>query len=244
MTDLLIDAMGELAPAAMLTAVLMAAARFRNGWAPLLAGALFLADAVALNIGSWAPELQLPGSSWNWAGKAAGLALALGVLMLLPAPMREKVGLFHVPPRRHWGALVTIVAAVVGLALARTLAFGEHIAFDLGTIAYQATMPGLHEEMTFRGVWWVLLAAAIDRRDGEGIPWGTLAVTTLLFGSVHAIDLSVADGLRVNWLFFVATGVSGFFYGFLQGVGRAVWIPVLAHNLANVAIYLTQMLVL
>lgn len=57
-------------------------------------------------------------------------------------------------------------------------------------------MPSLHEELTFRGVWWVLLALAIDRTDGEGVQWKALAVTTLLFGSVHAVDLSVDGGWR------------------------------------------------
>lgn len=133
-TDLLMDALGELAPAAMLTLVLMAFARFRSAWVPMLVAGLFMADALALGVGSWMPELRIAGASWNWLGKGMGMAIAS--LLLLPRSMRVDVGLFRLPQRRHLAALTGLAASVVALAVGRTLAFGKHAAFDLETVAY------------------------------------------------------------------------------------------------------------
>ncbi len=223
------------------------AARRGAGWRLVLAfAALYFADALMLNLSAWASWMPLAASDWNWNGKLAALALAMVAIACLPAPLRQDIGLTRLPERRVWGRLAAIFAIVIGLALARTIAFSGHQTFDLETLAFQATMPGLHEEMTFRGLWWVLLLPVLDSaaRTSGRMPWGTLAVTTILFGSVHAIDLSPAGDFSFNALFFAATAVSGLLYGLLQAIGRCVWVPVLAHAAVNVAIALCQMLVL
>lgn len=243
MAGLLADAAGELAPAGLIVLALLAWRRGRHVRAAVAFVALYFADAVVTGIGVWAPGLQVPGSGWNWTGKAAGLLLAAGAFLMLPAAMRGQVGLFRLPPRRRWLELAFVTGVLVTFAVGRTLAFSGGAPFSVETLAFQASMPGLHEEMTFRGVWWVLLAAVLDRGEREdSFPWWTLIATTLLFGCVHAVDVT-ETGIRIEWLFLAATLVSGLLYGLLQGLGRALWVPVLAHGLVNVAISLCQMFV-
>jgi membrane protease YdiL (CAAX protease family) len=167
----------------------------------------------------------------------------LAVLAVLPTRLRAQVGVFRIPQRSAWLPLIAITSAVCALSFARTAFFGTSTPLQIETIAFQATMPGLHEELAFRGVWWVLLALALDPGQiNEGkIPRWTLFATTLLFGAVHAIDLTPQGELAINWLFFGATAMSGLLYGLLQGIGRAIWIPVIVHNLANTIIYGWQM---
>lgn len=241
MFETIVAAAGELAPAALIVIVVLAARRLEGAWAAGLFVLLFFADALLLNIRTLAPGLPLPASPWNWAGKLAAFGLALGALALLPAPLRTQAGLFRLPPRKAVLPLIIVSLATIGLALARTVAFAQHQVLDGETLLFQATMPGLHEELTFRGVWWILLTRALEPAKAEtGIPWRTLATTTILFGAVHAIALTPTGALSINWLFFAATALSGLLYGLLQGLGRAVWIPILTHNLVNVGIVLAE----
>ncbi|MFT3811233.1 MAG: CPBP family glutamic-type intramembrane protease [Micropepsaceae bacterium] len=242
----LLDAVAELAPAGVLILIALAGRGFARWPFALAFVALYFGDAVLLNLRDWSPWPPVMGGAWNWDGKAAALALALAAIVCLPAGVRGEIGLARAPERGVRGRLWLIGLIVVGIAAARTLAFSGHQPFDPETLAFQATMPGLHEELTFRGLWWVLLLPVLDGgRAGQGrLPWGTLAVTTILFGSVHAIDLTPAGAFSFNALFFAATAVSGLLYGLLQAIGRCVWVPVIAHAAANLAIVLVQMLVL
>lgn len=236
-----IDAAAELLPAA----VLILAALVRRGFAPwvfaLVFGVLFFADSLLLSIHDWSSSVPLIGAVWNWDGKLAALVLAVIAIACLPPAMRAEIGLGRAPEHRVRLRLWLIGALAVALAVARTLAFSGHRPFDEETLAFQATMPALHEELTFRGLWWVLLLPVLDGdRKGTGLPWGTLIVTTILFGSVHAIDLTPTGDFSFNALFFAAIAVSGFLYGLLQAVGRCIWVPILAHAAVNVAIVVCQ----
>lgn len=243
MLNQFVDALGEFGPTAIIALSVLAGRRFERGWLLAAVAVLFLADAFLLDIRSWLPGAQLPSAAWNWQGKVAALLFALTTLAVLPTPLLSQVGLFAVPPRSARPRLTALAVIVCGLALARSVCFGAPEPFSIETIVFQATMPGLHEETTFHGLWWVLLALALDpgRIASGKIPWWTLVATTLLFGAVHAVDLTPLGALTINWAFFAATAMSGFLYGLLQGIGRAVWIPIVVHNLANTVIYAWQM---
>lgn len=238
-----VDALGEFAPAAAIAVLVLAGRRFERAWALPLVFALFVADALLLDIHAWYPDAPLPSGVWNWQGKITALLFALSALALLPRARLAEVGLFVMPPKSAWPRLLTIAVVICALALARSIYFGKPEPFSVETLAFQATMPGLHEEMTFRGLWWVLFALALDpgRTTAGKFPWWTLAATTMLFAAAHAIDLTPQGTFTIEWPFFAATAVSGALYGLLQGIGRAIWIPILVHNLANTLIYAWQM---
>jgi uncharacterized protein len=200
---------------------------------------LFLADGVLLRIVEWAPATNLIESPWNWEGKFAAFAFALAICLTLPAPMRTQIGLWRGPSLDRWRLLWVLLVLHLVLASLRGLFFGETASPEWRTIAYQISAPGLHEELTFRGLWWVLLARSLDpgRIAAGKIPWWTLAATTTLFGSVHAIGWDAAGGVNFEPLYFVATGVSGLLFGLMQAFGRSVWLPLVAHNLGNAAIF-------
>lgn len=241
MTAILLTAAAQFAPAATLALVMLLGRPVRGIGMIALIAALYFADALLLNIRTLAPTLAIPGESWNWEGKIAAALFAVVALLAMPKSMRANVGLFATPARSAWPRIAVLSVVVCGLALARTIAFGQAQTFNAETLAFQATLPGLHEELTFRGVWWVILAVALDPgRIAEGkTPWRTLLVMTTLFGAVHAIAFN-GGALSVDWLFFAATAASGLLYGLLQGAARAVWIPILVHNLCNVLIYAWQ----
>jgi hypothetical protein len=241
MLRLFADAAVAFLPAFALLLVIMLAKGRRDWAAVALFAMLYFIDAALLQISHWAPQSAIAGTHWNWPGKIASALFAFGALAVVPRALFDQVGLFRAPPRAAWPRLIGLIAAIVAFAVLR----GQlgHEPFNLETLAFQATLPGLSEEPAYRGVWWILLAAAIDRTalaNGR-IPWATLAVTSLLFGCVHGLGLTGEGALRVDGLAIASTAVSGALYGLLQGSGRALWLTIVAHNLSNVILIAFQM---
>lgn len=218
----------------------MRAKRRPDVGAAALFAALYFLDAACLQISHWLPEAAIPGSHWNWVGKFASLFLGLGALAVLPRRAFDEVGLFRIPERTAWPRLLAILVGVVAFAVVRGRL--GHEPFALEAVAFQATMPGLSEELAYRGIWWIILATAFDQPalDARRIPWSAFVVTTVLFASVHGVTLDAHGALAFDWFALAATSVAATLYGLLQAIGRALWLPIVAHNLSNVVLIVLQ----
>ena len=223
----------RLAPLVVLIAGALAIRRSRD-WALIpLVGGLFLVDYVLLNITVWAPGSHLSTSHWNWEGKFASILFGLAALTLAPQWLVDRIGLFRLPTPSRWLPVLLILAVYLGARIYLLSKYGGE-SFDLDSVLYQATMPGLDEELWFRGILWGLLAYSLDPEASENgtMPWLTLLTTTILFGWVHAASIGVS-GFEFDWERFMWPTLSGFVFGLLQGVGRSLWVPIFAHNAGN-----------
>lgn len=196
--------------------------------------AVYLAlDDLVTGLPNLVPVLDFIPGSWNWSGKILSLVLsAIVIVSLRLAP--DAVGLRKQEhPRIAWIALGLYV--VWGACLG---AFFEPGAPDAETLAFQATMPGLAEELAYRGVAPALLLLLIHRKPHvEGIPWAVILATSLVFGIWHA--LSFTDGSigfdLMSGLFPFLGSIPG---GWLRFKTKSLLAPVLGHGLANVAFHL------
>lgn len=202
-------------------------------WAPLLIAALvFFGDVILLSAPRVGPFVDL---AWNWQGKLLALAAAL----VLVAGWRElrwrDVGVTR-PGPGSWLPALAICAPVVALAVAG--GGGETRGSLTEALLFQATMPGLEEELVFRGILWALVDRALPgRRTLWGAPVGwALVVTTVLFGVVHGVV--VDDQLTVTFqpALIVFTGVLGFAFGWLRARTGSILPAIVLHNVVNVAI--------
>jgi membrane protease YdiL (CAAX protease family) len=110
-------------------------------------------------------------------------------------------------------------------------------AADVETLAFQALMPGLSEELVYRGIAPALLLGLIWRKGPvEGIPWTVILATSAVFGIWHG--MSYSDGKFVfdisSALFPFIGSIPG---GWLRFKTGSLLFPVLAHGLANVAFH-------
>lgn len=109
-------------------------------------------------------------------------------------------------------------------------------------LLYEATMPGLDEELFFRGLVLALLKEVFPKKwIVLGAPMGwPVAVITLLFTWLHV--LHVGPDLRPHAETAILPMVSLLGFGFLVAWIRertgSVWWAVFAHNVANVALVL------
>jgi len=105
---------------------------------------------------------------------------------------------------------------------------------DADTLAFQLTMPGLDEELFYRGVLLVMLNEAFGRPLsvlGAPMGWGAL-VSSFAFGLTHA--LGYADGgFSVDATALALTGLPALLLVWIREKTGSVVLPILLHNFAN-----------
>jgi len=105
------------------------------------------------------------------------------------------------------------------------------------------TLPGLDEELAFRGIMLGLLVTALSNRLEIGrlnLGHPAMWVTAVLFGFVHGLRFGGA--LYMDWFHFGMTAVIDLILAWMTLKSRSILMPIVAHNLYNFSLHLTEML--
>ena len=221
---------GAVAVGGLLAAVLM---KGRVQWRWLIAALLLMVvyDAL-LTRGYGHIPLSFGPSNWNWEGKAMAVLLSLAVASL-PMIGWRRAGLPLKQDRRGQAGALALSGLLAALFLGLALYFPGQ-GFDLDSLAFQLTMPGLDEELFYRGVLLLMLNEAFGRPVrilGAWMGWGAV-LSSLAFGLTHA--LGYADGgFTFEPLLMATTGVSALLLVWLREKTGSVLLPILLHNYGN-----------
>lgn len=196
--------------------------------------ALYLAlDDLVTGLPNLASGFDFIPGNWNWSGKVLSLAFsAIVVFSLRLSP--DAIGVRKQEhPEIAWIALGLFV--LWGICLGLVFRPG---APDVETLAFQATMPGLAEEVAYRGIAPAILLTLMHRKPHVGgIPWAVVLATSVMFGLWHS--LSVSHGKigfdLMSGLFPFLGSIPG---GWLRFKTKSLLAPVLGHGLANVAFHI------
>ena len=214
-------------------AVLVAMAtrtRLRSGWLLCALLLMLLRDALVLRFYGVVPNL-IPTSDWAWTGKLMATA---GLLLVAASPWfgfrRSGLTLWQAPGSGPAWFVFALVAAAL-FVLAYVYRDG---ADSLDTILFQWTMPGIEEELFYRGVLLLALNEALDggnRRRFAGIGWGGV-LTSVAFGLGHALFYR-EGGLSFDAMAFALTGGPALLIVWFRARTGSLLLPILAHNVAN-----------
>jgi len=202
-----------------------------------------LCTAVGASAVYWAAEVfgqlaqgHIAGLSqlnWNWLGKAFAIVFSLALIAMLRMP-RAEVGLTW---RQKAGWIVPVlVVMTVTCVFSWITQFMSHEGPHLTQerLMFQASMPGLDEELFWRGV----LLALLTRAFGSGCKfWGAAfgpaeIAITVLFAAAHGLRLSHGT-IAFNASAFAITGLIGAALMWLRTRTGSLAIPMLTHNLVN-----------
>lgn len=210
--------------------------KFNLRW--LLVAALLVAvnDALLTRGYGLLPNL-LPDAQWNWQGKLLALGLTLAIAAL-PVIGWRRAGFTLAQQPGSLKASIPAVVLYCGFFLALALVFPNG-ATNTEELAFQLTMPGLEEELFYRG----LLLLALDRAFTArvrflGIDWGWGAILScLLFGMTHAFGYSgVAfslNGFSFDAMTMALTAVPSLLGVWLRVRTGSVLLPIVVHNFGN-----------
>ncbi|RYG57719.1 MAG: CPBP family intramembrane metalloprotease [Alphaproteobacteria bacterium] len=180
--------------------------------------------------GSVLQGMMLPGAHMGWGQQIGGLAaVVLGVALI--RGRRRLLALFG--PERPWFTRTVLVGLSIAAADVATnyLINNQPQRHGLEYFAYQATMPGLSEELGFRGLVLGVLVAALGKRCKSTAQFAAiLLVAAAPFAALHILE---RRGYQLI-LLFIFTLYAGFALGWLRVTTGSLFVAMLAHNLANV----------
>ena len=176
----------------------------------------------------------MEGLKFNWSGKILAIFVTLAMMKLVPQSTATEMGLTF---RQNDGSLLPSTIVVVALC-----AFAWGISLVLGggseptteRLIYQATMPGLDEELFFRGLLFAVFLRAFpiaSPRSRYGY-WPAAAVVTFLFAAGHAL-LFNKGSLHFDPMFLAYSALLGFGFLWIRQRTGSLLIPVVAHNIIN-----------
>ena len=180
------------------------------------------------------------GLEWNWLGKGFAIGACLFAVALMPGVRWADVGLrLPEPGSLRPGLIAGAILCLTGWAVTLFLPGGGGPPPTTETLLYQASLPGLHEELFHRAIVTLLLDRALGQFGGVRIAGATLTpgafASIAWFGLLHGIG--VQDGaFGFSWEAVLMSTAAGFGLQWIYARTRSLLLPVLAHNLMNVGL--------
>lgn len=204
-------------------------------------GVLFAAylgvDDLVTGLASSSAAFSFVGGEWNWSGKI--YSLLLSIVVVLGMRIRPQTLGLTLSQRK-------LKASLIALGLLILWGFSLGLVFkpeapSVETLAFQALMPGLAEELAYRGIAPALLLGLIRGKEpAQGIPWAVVFITALAFGMWHGLSYSNSGFAfdPTSALFPFIGSIAG---GWLRFSSGSLLFPILAHSFANIAFHLSAL---
>ncbi len=198
---------------------------------------LFLADSY-LQIFSKQLIPDFFGLKFAWIGKFLSLALSLSIICFVNKNDRRAIGFTtstHSKSQIKYGVLIFLGFLIFDFIF-KFILFTKGGEFDLETFVFQATMPGLTEELLFRGIYlWIFDKVFLPNWNFKGIQFGwSFVIVTLLFGVAHGIVLTTDHQFKFDIITIVyLTLISSLSLGILRKFSGNLIYSVVGHNAIN-----------
>lgn len=198
----------------------------------------FLADSYVQHLSRLYFDLELLGLKFAWIGKILSLSFALIVIFTISKEDRAELGFtskFN-SKRQVQIAILIFLGFLLFDFIFKFMLFPKGAAFDLETFIFQMTLPGLTEELVFRGIlFWLLDKAFKPTWDFKGVKFGWgFAIVTILFAEAHGIMLTENYELKFDLITIIYLAIiSSLSLGILRKLSGNIIFPVLGHNAIN-----------
>lgn len=207
-----------------------------GGWSGLGAVALlFVGTSAVLRLPHIGPFADL---TWNWQNKLLLVVLLSALIWVMPGLTWRLVGLRR--PRRGWW--IPVLGALV-LGLGFGLVANPESSVDAESVVFLAILPGIDEELLYRGVMLLMLDHAIRARRqmwGGSVGW-SVVITAAVFGLAHGLQVQ-PDGITIDPGYTIVSAGLGLAFAWLRIRWDSLLPAVLAHNAWNVAFFLAPLL--
>lgn len=207
-----------------------------------LVALLYGLNELAVMLPTWWHPLNF-GLQMNWTGKLLSILLSVLVIYGWRLVSPQEVGLVR-PLTGSWRIVVPVVLV---LALAQFtdgfFARHQHALPTWEVHLYELTMPGIAEELFFRGILLGLLSRVFPRTIpffGTRTSWGGLA-GIILFVLGHCLSFTGPLMLLPHTHFslgLVVIGIYGTLFLWVRERSGSCWAAVAGHNLTNVCLYM------
>ena len=207
-------------------------------WAPLLwAGFACLVYFLLLRSRGELPSPAfLDDLNRNWFGKTLSITGTVAMLYFLPRVSFRDAGVIWKQNEGSLGPVLRTGGLVILFMTFSTFVIAYSPNASIENLLWQATMPGIDEELFFRGLLLLLLHQAFGKGLniwGAETGWGFWLVT-VTFGLLHGVTIDGGD-FDVDITITLGTGFMRFVLTWMRERTGSLVVPVLFHNVSNVA---------
>ena len=198
----------------------------------------FLIDSYIQHLSKLYFDFDFLGLKFAWIGKILSLCFALIVVFSVSKKDREEIGFTtktNSKSQMKSGILIFIVFLAFDFIF-KMIWFPKDGDFDLEIFAFQMTMPGVTEELVFRGIlFWLLDKAFEPKWDFKGVKFGWgFVIITILFAEAHGVMLTENYEFKFDIITILyLTVISSLSVGILRKLSGNLIFPILGHNAIN-----------
>lgn len=206
----------------------------------LIFSSFFTARIVLLYLPLEFDILNFVNGKWNWSGKIYAIC---GSLIFLGVYRKFELKEYYLTLKQDSGFKKkgTLIILIIFLIYCVKYYFESPTNWNLETILYQLTMPGIDEEIAYRGIMLGLLTKILRPPFKNLFFHPAIIVTTLLFGLVHGFQLNDNYELNFKLYPFFNTLLLGFIWGWMTLKSGSILFALISHNLGNVSNKLIRM---
>lgn len=171
----------------------------------------------------------------NWSQKIYGIVLALLIAFSLKRTLSfEDIGLKlkqnknSVKFSLYFILLFFVITSSLSLLSKKT-------EFDIEALLFLSIMPGVAEELIYRGLLLGILNKIFKRNFkilGTYFGWGAI-LSSLVFGLIHGFQLSHDFQLNLDIMTVILTGTYGFIFALIRERSGSLVFPIIAHSSAD-----------
>jgi len=171
----------------------------------------------------------------NWSSKIYSIAFALILLFLLKNIITPHEIGFRIKQNNN-SIIFSLIVILCFFIIASTIGIlSKKGPFDVKTLLFLLILPGLNEEIIYRGFLLGLLNKIFDRnfkllRTNFG--WGAILIS-VAFGLLHGFNISSNYKLQFDYATIILTGSYGFIYAFVRERSGSLVFPIIAHSSAD-----------
>jgi membrane protease YdiL (CAAX protease family) len=209
--------------------------RTRNGRLLLFVGSLVILQNA---VGELPRVDVLHHLHWKWQATLLTAAWPLLLVAWAPGLSFASIGVTS-RLRPGWFQPGLVVLAIAVAVPAAFFALGSRLRLTGEGWAFLLVMPGLAEELLFRGLYQSLLNRALGRcwkLGGTEFGWGLLITSVLFAGDNGLIAVDARLHARIVPLAAIAPFMLGLVSGWMRERSNSVWPSVVGHNLSNIVI--------
>jgi len=177
-------------------------------------------------------ELKLVNGNWNWTGKVYAILGAFIFLMVYRKFELKDYFLTLKQDKKNLKKGIIILSSILLIQVILDAIYGGSREWNNESILYQLTMPGINEEIAYRGI---MLGLLVKILKPNNILHPAIIVTSILFGMGHGLFLNSNFELVFNAGPFIGTMVLGMIWAWVTIKTGSILLALLSHNLSNTA---------
>jgi len=182
--------------------------------------------------------------NWNWSGKLLTIAGSFIFFFFFKKDFYPHHFLTIKQEKKSLrkNAIIVIIISLIAI-LEGYLFYNESWNFE--TILFQSTLPGIDEEIAYRGIMLGILSSIlIDKiRIFKKITFNpSIWIIGIIFGLIHALKLNSDWEVSFNTFYFVKTFILGTVWSWMVIKSKSILLPIVSHNLSNTLANLVGMM--